>query len=242
MNQFQRLSTGMFFAFLLGMLVTLAVQEPEQPPLWPHPPVEHHAVPAVIETTPRPEPVAPLTSTDVAEPETTDAPADSGVEPPPTVVPPESVPSLREAIEDYRRTYGIRWFVTQGEPEPQHLMHVHGWTAEQIAGLTDDELHLLHGASHEGKLHPEDFLGGAASSAVAPGKPKLRITSPATWDCPHCPGHRDQDWSGFEVEFVKRDGLPRYPCTEWTDSRGVIRRLYGKRTPAQVRWSWERTQ
>lgn len=83
-----------------------------------------------------------------------------------------------------------------------------------------------------------------AKAAVAPAqaRPKISIISPATWDCPSCPAHRDQDWSDFDVTFKARDGLRAYPCTEWTDPRGVVRRLYGHYTPAQVRWSWERTR
>lgn len=80
------------------------------------------------------------------------------------------------------------------------------------------------------------------SSAGGSEKPKIRILSPATWDCGHCPGHQNQDWSGFDVTFEKRDGLPSYPATEWVDARGVTRRLYGQRTPAQVLWSWKATQ
>ncbi|MCP6756473.1 hypothetical protein NL533_33100, partial [Klebsiella pneumoniae] len=85
------------------------------------------------------------------------------------------------------RTNGTRWYVTQGEPEPEHLIHVHGWTAEQLRVLTDDELHLLHGMSHTGLVNPKDYVvsvdaqpAAVASEAVA-GDP-LKIISPATWN------------------------------------------------------------
>jgi hypothetical protein len=84
----------------------------------------------------------------------------------------------------------------------------------------------------------------AESSEPPPGaanKPAIRIISPATWDCTHCPGMLAQDWSGFDMQPDRRDGLPGYPCTEWTDKRGVIRRLYGKYTPGQVAWSYRET-
>lgn len=85
----------------------------------------------------------------------------------------------------------------------------------------------------------------AEASAPSPGadtKPALTIISPASWECVHCPGYVAQDWSQFNATKERRDGLPSYPCAEWTDKRGVIRRLYGAYTPSQVMWSWERTQ
>lgn len=192
---------------------------------------------------------------------TSDAPAAAPLQPEPSIplLPGlEAGPSLRDAIHDYERQYGVRWFVS-GMTEQQHLIQTHGWHADQLVGLTEDELHLLHGASHTGRLNPRDFaVDGMAENrpsiaskssdakghdAVDDSRVKVRILSPATWDCPHCPGHRDQDWkaAGIDAEFVKQDGLPRYPCTEWTDSRGVTRRLYGRRTPQAVLWSYKKT-
>lgn len=88
---------------------------------------------------------------------------------------------------------------------------------------------------------PFSPAGGSYPNPPGAGKPSITIVSPATWDCQYCPGHRAQDWSDFNVTFEQRDGLPSYPCTEWTDNRGVIRRLYGKRTPSQVMWSYRET-
>lgn len=98
---------------------------------------------------------------------------------------------------------------------------------------------FLGGKLPEGPAHTPSPSGPVAAAIT----PHVTIISPATWDCPHCPGHRDQDWNsaGIKVTFEKRDGLAAYPCTEWVDSRGVTRRLWGRWTPQQVRWSWERT-
>lgn len=84
-------------------------------------------------------------------------------------------------------------------------------------------------------------VGPLSEPSPGPSRLKVTILSPATWDCPHCPGHRNQDWSGFDATFEKRDGLRAYPCTEWIDSRGVKRQLFGRYTPDQVRWSMEQT-
>lgn len=90
---------------------------------------------------------------------------------------------------------------------------------------------------------PGAAVAPPTEAAAAPSsKPKVTLVSPATWDCTHCPTHRNQDWSDFEVTHEKRDGLSSYPCTEWTDKRGVVRRLYGLRKPSQVMWSWKATQ
>ena len=235
--------------FVLALLLDGIGKPDPEPQLWPpyatyHDPLQPEAAPVAVLVPAQEAKAEPAPG--VSETEEV-GPSDSGVEPPSPVVPPESTSSLREAIEEYRRTNGTRWFVVQGLPERDHLVVEHGWTHEQIAGLTDDELHLLHGMSHTGRVNPKDFLCGKAPAvSVMPasaGVHHITIISPATWDCPVCPGHRNQDWSaaGFDMTPVNMDGLPRYPCTEWTDSRGVIRRLYGKRTPAQVRWSYDRT-
>lgn len=92
-------------------------------------------------------------------------------------------------------------------------------------------------------VHESLSLAPARLAGRAPEhlKPKITIVCPATWECVHCPGHREQDWSGFEVTFVKDDRRAKFPCTEWTDSRGVVRRLYGKYTPKQVMWSYRKS-
>lgn len=172
-----------------------------------------------------------------------------------TETPKPTAKSLRDAIRDYRQSGGVRYYV-KGKTDAQHLTQDHGWTQQQIAGLSGDELQFLHGATHVGAIKPGDFPNVVAgtptvtpftpaespSSVGGSTRPKIRIISPATWDCGYCPGHRNQDWSAFDATFEKRDGLPSYPATEWVDARGVTRRLYGQRTPNQVRWSWERTQ
>lgn len=81
--------------------------------------------------------------------------------------------------------------------------------------------------------------GSCACQSIA--KPALTIISPASWDCAYCPGFRAQDWSAFNATEERRDGLRAYPCAEWIDKRGVIRRLFGAYTPDQVLWSYRRT-
>lgn len=107
----------------------------------------------------------------------------------------------------------------------------------------------------------ESFTPGVAvetspsSEAATPSKPKLTIILPKTWvdaetglqrpyrdgDCVFCGPHKQQDWSQFEVTHEQRDNVDAYPCTEWTDKRGVIRRLYGLRKPSAVMWSYRET-
>lgn len=76
---------------------------------------------------------------------------------------------------------------------------------------------------------------------AADTRPALKIISPATWECVYCPRYMGQDWSQFNATKERRDGLPSYPCAEWTDKRGVTRRLYGAYTPSQVKWSMDQT-
>ena len=107
-----------------------------------------------------------------------------------------------------------------------------------------DALSRLRGGDRTSSVQevPSLGVGVVPLQVAAPASlPELKIVSPATWDCPHCPAMRNQDWSGFAVTFEKRDGLSAYPCAEWVDSRGVTRRLYGKYSPDQVRWSMRQT-
>ncbi len=246
---------GMICGMVLGMALVLLTEKPAETR-------ESAPVVAIVPTQEaKAEPAIGVS-------ETTEATTGSGVELPPSVVPPEpleiaaeatgvdeplAVPShapvaqrvsLREAIHEYKRKYGIRWYVS-GMTEQQHLVQTHGWTQEQISGLTEDELHLLHGASHEGKINPTDFARGTPGAAVhtptVPGKPRLKIRT-APFPCPPCNDVKGYDWSEFDVTWETGGAVNGYPEFVWTDKRGVTRLLNGRRTPKQVRWSWERTQ
>lgn len=183
----------------------------------------------------------------IGVPETAEAAqADSGVESSPNAIPPESVPSLKDAIRAYRDSYGVRWFV-YGQTEQQHLVQTHGWKPEQLVGLTEDELHLLHGASHTGRLNPADFAavqpGVADKGAAAPGDSRPKITiHMAPFHCPACNTMKGYDWSGFDVTWETGGARKGYPEASWTDKRGWRRSTSGLHTPEQVRRVWEQTQ
>jgi hypothetical protein len=88
-----------------------------------------------------------------------------------------------------------------------------------------------------------------ACGAVSAAKPSITIVVPKTWDgrpyrdgdCIYCGPHVKQDWSDFDMQVVHRDGYDAYPCTEWRDKNGTLRRLRGRYSPALVRWSFDRT-
>jgi hypothetical protein len=73
-------------------------------------------------------------------------------------------------------------------------------------------------------------------------KPKITITSPASFACPACETLKRYDWSGFDVTWVSADTEPVYPTISWTGANGVRQVLRRAYRPDQVRWSWERTQ
>jgi hypothetical protein len=157
--------------------------------------------------------------------------------------------SLRDLIAEYKTAGGTQAYV-RGKTDAQHLVEDHGWTYDQIRGLTVNEQRYLHGASHKGKITPDSLRPASRDgetdnppSEKPPGvhKPAITIVSPATWDCQYCPGYRNQDWSAFNVTFEKRDGLAYYPATEWTDKRGVTQRLSGTYKPDKVMWSYKKT-
>lgn len=77
-------------------------------------------------------------------------------------------------------------------------------------------------------------------SRPAESAPKITIRV-APFYCPPCEAVKAMDWSEFDVTF-ETGGASAYPQIEWTDPRGTKRFLTGRRTPWQVKWSWDRTQ
>ena len=71
-------------------------------------------------------------------------------------------PPLRAAIAGYRASGGQRAYVV-GESDRAHLMREHGYAAAQLAGLTLDELQLLHGWAHAWQTSR-----GIATQRIAP--------------------------------------------------------------------------
>lgn len=67
----------------------------------------------------------------------------------------EVQPPLRQRIDDYLAAgggiVGVRDMTIT-----THMLRDHGWTAEQLAGLTEDELFALHGMQHAGLVEPTD--------------------------------------------------------------------------------------
>lgn len=61
---------------------------------------------------------------------------------------------LRQQIADYRAAGGTIVGV-RDMTIITHMLRDHGWTAEQIAGLSDEELFYLHGMQHAGEVAPE---------------------------------------------------------------------------------------
>lgn len=162
-------------------------------------------------------------------------------------------PSLKAAIAKYIDGYGRRYYV-RGKSDSQHLIEDHGWTAEQIRGLTLDEIQYLHGATHQGRIKPEDFDNVAVSHAApfsrgesvgprSPGadnKPAITIAV-APFHCPPCNQLKTFDWSGFDVTWKTGGAVSAFPEISWTDKRGTKRILTGAYTPNRVRWSYNRT-
>ena len=69
--------------------------------------------------------------------------------------------SLRDRIADYRAggggTVGVRGMTIE-----THLRRDHGWRPSQLEGLCADELYLLHGMQHGGRIDPRDAGSDAA--------------------------------------------------------------------------------
>lgn len=75
---------------------------------------------------------------------------------------PRATPSLRGAIAGYRAAGGQRWIV-HGEDLRSHLMREHRYAADQLAGLTAEELELLHGWVHTYGQQARQTHGAPAS-------------------------------------------------------------------------------
>lgn len=167
----------------------------------------------------------------------------------PTLLPASASSSVREAVRAYIKGGGQRAFVI-GKADWQHLVDEHGWAPDQLRGLNHDELQYLHGASHAGKLSPNQFVaanrnaapfnpGAAARLPTAPGADKLTIHV-APFHCPPCEQVKRMDWQGFDVSWVT-GGADAYPTIAWRDKDGVRRVLRGAYSPSRVRWSYNRT-
>ena len=104
----------------------------------------------------------------VGDPMSEDGVADSHSSAP-TPLNPESripnPPSLRDRIAEYR-TGGGGIVGVRGMTITMHMLRDHGWSESQLAGLSADELHLLHGMQHAGRIDPQEFSGETNSSSV----------------------------------------------------------------------------
>lgn len=181
-----------------------------------------------------PPPVAPP-----AEDLNTDGPS---VEPGSDAVPTPSVApvSLKQAIAAYRAAGGVRYYV-RGKSDAAHLVEDHGWTYQQIAGLSYDELQFLHGASHTGKISPSDY------GTVCSTRPVVTVyTTRGNW-CAACnlvKGWKDDDDLPFDVSVVYDEGKPWLPYIEWKDRNGYRKWFGSQYTPSKrnVVSSWRQTQ
>lgn len=104
-------------------------------------------------------PAAPATLTPPARSEPSPADNVPDVTPQPPAVQRDSGPgvsTLRQRIEQYRASGGQPWYETRNDQlvgtSKAHLNLEHGWTGGEMEGLTQQELDLLHGASHNGVI------------------------------------------------------------------------------------------
>jgi hypothetical protein len=49
-----------------------------------------------------------------------------------------------------------------------HMLRDHGWSEAQLSGLTSDELFLLHGMQHAGRISPAEVSSAPGSVAAIP--------------------------------------------------------------------------
>jgi hypothetical protein len=90
-----------------------------------------------------------------------------------SVEPYEELPSpLQQRIAEYRAAGGAIVGV-RDMTIVTHMLRDHGWSAAQIAGLSDDELFYLHGMQHAGVVEPEavDAVHSAAPVVHQEGYP-----------------------------------------------------------------------
>jgi hypothetical protein len=74
-------------------------------------------------------------------------------------------PALRDRIANYRaRGGGI--VGVRGMTITTHMLRDHGWSESQLAGLSADELYLLHGMQHAGRINPQEFAVETNSSSA----------------------------------------------------------------------------
>ena len=93
-----------------------------------------------------------------------------------TEEPYEELPSpLQQQIADYRAGGGAIVGV-RDMTIVTHMLRDHGWSAQQLAGLSDDELFYLHGMQHAGIVAPEAVATGPSAPPVDhPGGYPVRI-------------------------------------------------------------------
>ena len=90
--------------------------------------------------------------------------------------------SLREQIAAYRAagggTIGVR-----GMTITTHMLRDHGWSPKQLSGLSADELYLLHGMQHAGRIRPNEVSRRTedATAADAESYPVTQIGATAYW-------------------------------------------------------------
>lgn len=159
-------------------------------------------------------------------------------------VPTPSAPvSLKQAIAAYRASGGVRYYV-RGKSDAAHLVEDHGWTYQQIAGLSFDEIQFLHGASHTGKISPSEFplnvVADASDSSITV------YTTRGNW-CAACnlvKGWADDDDLPFAVKVIYDESKPWLPYIEWHDSSGYRKWFGSQYSPSKrnVISSWQQTQ
>ncbi|MBL8849219.1 MAG: hypothetical protein JNG89_06025 [Planctomycetaceae bacterium] len=101
---------------------------------------------------------------------------------PPASLNPESRilnPSLRDRIAAYRaRGGGI--VGVRGMTITTHMLRDHGWSESQLAGLSTEELSLLHGMQHAGQIEPGAEVS-AGDGRSATGHPVRISGGSAQW-------------------------------------------------------------
>jgi hypothetical protein len=159
---------------------------------------------------------------------------------------------LVNAIRDYRAAGGQPAYV-RGKTDSQHLVDDHGWSVDQVRGLTVEQQQYLHGASHAGKITPESVAAPVApfspetNRTPSPGAVPKPVVQCFTQDnCGPCRDSEGHNWSDerFAVAHTD-DNVPEwveaFPCYYWKTKAGGWHRYYGF-DPAALARTWERTQ